>query len=64
MLKQLGLMPEYLPFPHKVAGMEGKKLEFKVPVAGGESAEKLQDYASVESNGLFVAPGEGVREVR
>jgi hypothetical protein len=43
--------------------MEGKKLEVKVPVWGVETAEKLQDQASVESN-LFVAPGAGVREVK
>ena len=63
MLKQLGMLPEYLPFPHAVPGYEGKKIECKVPAAGVETAMKLQNQRSVESNGLFVAPGEGIREV-
>lgn len=64
-LKQLGLMPEYLPFPYPVAGMEGKKLEVKVPVAGADTARKLQEQGSVESNGLIggAGAGAGVREV-
>ena len=63
-LRQLGLMPEYLPFPHPVAGMEGKKLEVRVPVLGVEAAWKLQDQRSVESNGLIGPEGAGVREVK
>jgi len=62
-LRQLQLLPEYLPFPHRVAGREGKRLEVKVPVAGAETALKLQDQTSVPSNGLFVPAGAGVREV-
>ena len=63
MLKQLGMLPEYLPFPHAVPGYEGKMLECKVPAAGIETAMKLQNQRSVESNGLFVASGAGIREV-
>lgn len=60
MLRQLGLLPEHLPFPHAVAGMEGKRVEVRVPVVGAEGAAKLEDQRSVESNGLI---GRGVREV-
>ena len=62
-LKQLGMLPDYLPFPHTVPGHEGKKLECKVPAAGVETAMKLQSQRSVESNELFVAPGAGIRVV-
>ncbi|KAF7552889.1 hypothetical protein G7046_g7275 [Stylonectria norvegica] len=62
-LRQLGMLPEYLPFPHVVPGYEGKKLECKVPAAGVETAMKLENQRSVESNGLFVAAGAGVREI-
>lgn len=62
MLKQLGMMPEYLAFPHTVQGMEGKLLECKLPIAGVETAMKMQNQRSVESNTLFVQPGGGIRE--
>lgn len=60
MLRQLGLLPEYLPFPHLVEGMEGKKVEVRVPVVGEEGARKLRDQRSEESNELI---GRGVRVV-
>lgn len=60
MLRQLGLMPGYLPFPHPVAGMEGKNVEVSVPVVGLEGARKLSDQRSEESNELI---GKGVRVV-
>ena len=63
-LKQLGMLPEYLPFPHPVAGKAGESLECKLPVAGVETANKMQDQNSVESNTLFVSPGGGIRETR
>ncbi|PGH01457.1 carboxymethylenebutenolidase [Blastomyces parvus] len=70
LLRQLGLLPEYLPFPYPLADDgavpppgEGKMLlEYKVPVAGVEAAEKLRESGSVESNGMI--GGVGVREVR
>ncbi|KAG9252967.1 uncharacterized protein F5Z01DRAFT_169635 [Emericellopsis atlantica] len=51
-LRQLGLMPEYLPFPYKVDGKEGD-WEYKVPVGGVEVAEKMRDRNSVQSNEMF-----------
>lgn len=60
MLRQLGLLPEYLPFPYPVQGSEGKNLEYRVPVAGIETAQKLVDENSVASNGML---GFTVREV-
>ncbi|PKS12745.1 hypothetical protein jhhlp_000953 [Lomentospora prolificans] len=62
-LKQLGLLPEYLPFPYAVQGQEGKKLEVKVPVAGVETAKKLEDQRSVESNSMIVSTATSLREV-
>ncbi|EGE80311.1 carboxymethylenebutenolidase [Blastomyces dermatitidis ATCC 18188] len=66
LLCQLGLLPEYLPFPYpladdRAAPGKGKVLEYKVPVAGVEAAEKLREEGSVESNGMI--GGVGVREV-
>lgn len=63
LLRQLGLLPEYLPFPYPVNGKKpapGKKFEYKVPVAGVETARKLVDENSVQSNELF---SYGIREV-
>lgn len=45
-LAQLGLLPEYLPFP-------GGNLQYKVPVAGVETAMKLRARNSVPSNEMF-----------
>lgn len=56
MLKQMGLMPEYLPFPYPINGKEpaqGKVFEYKVPTAGVETSRKLVDERSVGSNGMF-----------
>jgi carboxymethylenebutenolidase len=52
-LRQLGLLPEYLPFPYTVEGGEGKKFEYRVPVAGMETAQKLVDENAFESNGML-----------
>ncbi|KAK1535327.1 carboxymethylenebutenolidase [Colletotrichum paranaense] len=55
-LRQLGLLPEFLPFPYQINGSgpaSGKKFEFKLPVAGVESAHKLVDESAVESNAMF-----------
>lgn len=64
-LRQLGLMPEYLPYPYQLP--EGKKpacgrsLEVRAPVAGAETAAKMRDKNSVPSNQLFQG---GIREAR
>ncbi|KAL1639983.1 hypothetical protein SLS58_007409 [Diplodia intermedia] len=63
LLRQLGLLPEYLPFPYLVDGKgpaPGKKFEYRVPVAGVETARKLVDENSVQSNEMF---SYGIREV-
>ncbi|OCK84696.1 carboxymethylenebutenolidase [Lepidopterella palustris CBS 459.81] len=56
-LVQLGLMPEYLPFPYPLPDGRrpgpGKKFEVRVPAVGAEAAAKLVDEASVESNGMM-----------
>lgn len=56
-LVQLGLMPEYLPFPYALPDgsvpAPGKRFEYRVPAAGAESAEKLQNEHSVPSNRMF-----------
>lgn len=64
MLRQLELLPEYLPYSHplpdgKRAG-EGKRFEYRVPVAGVETARKMRDKNEVASNKMF---GFGIREV-
>lgn len=64
LLRQLGMLPEYLPFPHPVEGMEGKRVEVRAPVVGVEATMKLQDQRSVESNGLMGPPGSAVREAK
>ncbi|KAI9039840.1 uncharacterized protein KD926_009059 [Aspergillus affinis] len=56
-LVQLGLMPEYLPYPYALADGRlpgpGKTFEYRVPAAGVECATKLQNEHSVESNRMF-----------
>ena len=62
-LVQLGLMPEYLPFPYEIDGKKpghGKRFEYRVPAAGVETAEKLVDETAVDSNKMFEF---GIREV-
>lgn len=62
-LRQAGLMPEYLPWPAelKLEGRDGQKLEYRVPTAGVETARKMRDKNCVVSNGMFEF---GVREVQ
>lgn len=64
LLMQLGLMPEYLPFPYPLPDgrtpAPGKRFEYRVPAAGAEAAKKLEDENSVESNDML---GFKVREV-
>lgn len=53
-LAQLGLMPQYLPFPYPVKGQEdGAKFEYRVPVLGVDTAKKMRDRNSVVSNEMF-----------
>ena len=55
-LLQLGLLPEYLPFPYPVDGStvtKGERYEYRVPASGAEIASKLVDERSVESNRMF-----------
>jgi carboxymethylenebutenolidase len=58
-LSQLGLLPEYLPFPYAVSGTDPAggstvgKYEYRVPVAGAVTSSKLRDRNSVPSNGMF-----------
>lgn len=63
-LRQLGLLPEYLPFPYALPDgrtpAPGKTFEYKVPVLGLETVEKMRDKNSVESNELF---GGKIREL-
>ncbi|KAF3001235.1 hypothetical protein E8E13_002641 [Curvularia kusanoi] len=56
-LRQLGLLPEYLPFPHALPDgrkpAPGKSFEYKVPVAGTDTADKMRDRNLVQSNQMF-----------
>ncbi|CAN9327829.1 unnamed protein product [Alternaria alternata] len=55
-LKQLGLLPEYVPFPFEIEGEarpEGKRYEVKLPVVGMEGSRKLVDESCEESNALM-----------
>ncbi|KAH8703038.1 hypothetical protein BGW36DRAFT_422619 [Talaromyces proteolyticus] len=56
-LAQLGLMPEYLPFPYPLEGgrtpMQGQRFEYRVPIAGIQTADKMRDRNSVPSNQMF-----------
>jgi carboxymethylenebutenolidase len=56
-LVQLGLLPEYLPFPNGlvrgVKAKEGHRFEYRVPAAGVETATKMLDKSSIPSNEMF-----------
>ncbi|KAL4808105.1 hypothetical protein BDV18DRAFT_151292 [Aspergillus unguis] len=56
-LIQLGLLPEYLPFPYPLEDgrkpAPGKRFEYRVPAAGVETANKLQDAYTVASNEMI-----------
>ncbi|KAF5660146.1 carboxymethylenebutenolidase [Fusarium heterosporum] len=55
LLRQLGLLPEYLPFPYALP--DGRTsdagFEYRVPVAGKETAVKMRDRHGVVSNQMF-----------
>ncbi|KAF4124436.1 carboxymethylenebutenolidase [Geosmithia morbida] len=56
-LRQLGLLPEYLPYTGPLPGgrqpAPGKRFEYRVPVGGVETADKMRDRNSVPSNAMF-----------
>ncbi|KAL1872315.1 hypothetical protein VTK73DRAFT_1546 [Phialemonium thermophilum] len=58
-LAQLDLLPEYLPFPYPIPGngvdekTEPGKYEYRLPVAGIETARKLRERNAVPSNQMF-----------
>lgn len=63
LLRQLDLMPEYLPFPYPVVkeGVEqencekgsGERVEYRVPVEGIKTAQMLRERNSAPSNEMF-----------
>lgn len=50
-------MPDYLPFPYALPDGrkpgEGNQFEYRVPVAGVETANKMREKESVASNEMF-----------
>lgn len=69
-LCQLGLLPEYLPFPYALPDgrlpAKGKRFEYKVPAVGRNTSSKMMDENSVASNGLLdglSSDGWAIREV-
>ncbi|KAH7086725.1 hypothetical protein FB567DRAFT_526108 [Paraphoma chrysanthemicola] len=55
-LKQLDLLPEYVPFKGEIDGKapdSGKRFEVKLPVVGVEGSRKLVDEGCEESNALM-----------
>lgn len=52
-LRQLGLLPQYLPFPHAMPNGATGNWEYEVPVLGIEVAQKMRDRNAVKSNGMF-----------
>src|SRR6478609_7358863 len=55
LLRQLGLLPEYLPFPYTLPGGRTSQagFEYRVPVAGKDTAVKMKDRHGVSSNQMF-----------
>ncbi|ROV95727.1 hypothetical protein VMCG_07623 [Cytospora schulzeri] len=56
-LRQIGLLPEYLPFPYPKpdgsTAAAGKALEYRVPVTGIEAANKMRNRHAIPSNEMF-----------
>ncbi|OOQ89530.1 carboxymethylenebutenolidase [Penicillium brasilianum] len=56
-LFQLGLMPEYLPIPYDLPNgpypRSARMLEYRVPGAGAQTADKMVNESSVVSNEMF-----------
>jgi carboxymethylenebutenolidase len=63
-LRQLGLLPEYLPFPYPLPDgrvpAKGKRFEYRVPASGVDTARKMEDENSAVSNEML---GFDIREV-
>ncbi|CAF3489930.1 unnamed protein product [Fusarium graminearum] len=55
LLRQLGLLPEYLPFPSALPDGRTSEagFEYRLPVAGKETAIKMKDRHGVVSNQMF-----------
>ncbi|KAM0229243.1 hypothetical protein ACHAPO_010138 [Fusarium lateritium] len=55
LLRQLGLLPEYLPFPYALPNgrTSDAGFEYRLPVAGKETAIKMKDRHGVASNQMF-----------
>lgn len=57
-MRQAGLLPEWVKFPYAIEGKEadaGKSYEVRAPTTGVETARKLVDEGSLESNKLMEA---------
>ncbi|KAJ5570116.1 uncharacterized protein N7459_009546 [Penicillium hispanicum] len=56
-LRQLGLMPDFLPFPYALpdgrAPGSNMAYEYRVPVAGADTASKMRNRNGVPSNEMF-----------
>ncbi|KAL1847110.1 hypothetical protein Daus18300_014051 [Diaporthe australafricana] len=56
-LRQIGLLPEYLPFPYPLpegsGPATGRQVEYRVPVAGIATANKMRDRNGGPSNEMF-----------
>lgn len=53
-LRQLGLLPEYLPFPYPLPnGETGKNVEYRLPVAGMDVTNKMRDRNCLPSNEML-----------
>jgi carboxymethylenebutenolidase len=55
-LRQLGLLPEYVRFPYSIEEKEaptGKRYEVALPIVGNEGSRKLVDEGSEASNVLL-----------
>lgn len=57
-LRQIGLLPEYLPFPYPLpqemaAASTDTTFEYRLPVAGIETAHKMRDRNAGASNEMF-----------
>ena len=52
-------MPEYLPYPYPIKNIKGaeafggKAVEYRLPVAGTKTSDKMRDRSGVPSNEMF-----------
>ncbi|KAI1101304.1 hypothetical protein F4804DRAFT_316412 [Jackrogersella minutella] len=56
LLRQLGLLPDYLPYPYPIkeeGTVSNTNFEYRLPVAGIESAHKFANQNSVKSNQML-----------